>query len=151
MKRHTPQRKLIALSLDEACGPIWAADPVVVTETMNPCAIGEADLTWQILPALNSSYDTAAKCTPSGQDDEILINEGNHIPDLPTHSLKLGLGWRAANWLHLGGAVQAFSGQFVQGNGSFQSDSNNWHHEIFVGPGAPRAARVPLHYTFGGK
>ena len=176
-----------------------------------------------LLAANNSSRGTAAECTAGGQDDEILVNKGDRIPGLPTHSLKLGLGWRAANWLRLSGDVQAFSGQFAHGNennqhqsgtstdafgntrdfegagrlpgyailnfnaeanlgkgwqlfgkvnnvfdkrygtvaalaenpfasnGSFQSDSNNWHHETFVAPGAPRAAWVGLRYAFGGK
>jgi outer membrane receptor protein involved in Fe transport len=76
-----------------------------------------------LLAANNSSRGTTAECTGAGQDDEILVRKGNHIPGLPEHSLKLGLAWRATDWLRLGGDVQAFSGQYVRGNENNQHQS----------------------------
>jgi len=69
-----------------------------------------------LLAENNSSRGTAAACTANGQDDEILVKKGNRLPGLPEHSLKLGLSWRATDWLRLGGDVQAFSGQYARGN-----------------------------------
>lgn len=69
-----------------------------------------------LLGANNSSRGTAPECTGSGQDDEILVGKGDKIPGLPTHSLKLGLSWRATDALRLGADVQAFSGQYARGN-----------------------------------
>lgn len=74
-----------------------------------------------ILAENNSSRGTAAQCTAGGQDDEILINKGRHLPGLPSHSAKLGLSWKAIDWLRVGGDVQAFSGQYARGN------ENNQH------------------------
>lgn len=69
-----------------------------------------------LLAENNSSRGTAAACTANGQDDEILVKKGNRLPGLPEHSLKLGLSWRAVDWLRLGGDLQAFSGQYARGN-----------------------------------
>ncbi|WP_153146070.1 TonB-dependent receptor [Dechloromonas sp. H13] len=74
-----------------------------------------------LLSENNSSRGTAPECTANGQDDEILVKPGDRIPGLPTHSLKLGLTWRAADWLRIGGDVQAYSGQYARGN------ENNQH------------------------
>ena len=174
-----------------------------------------------LLAANNSTRGTAAECTGAGQDDEISVKKGNHIPGLPAHSLKLGLAWRTTDWLRLGGDVQAFSSQYVRGNennqhqsgsftdvfgttrsfdgpgkipgyailnvnaearlgggwqlfakvnnvfdkhyatagalavnpfigGAFQSNPDDWHHQTFVAPGAPRAAWLGVRYVFGG-
>ena len=78
-----------------------------------------------ILAENNSTRGTAAECTGGGQDDEIFVKKGNHIPGLPKHSLKLGLAWRATDWLRIGGDVQAFSGQYVRGNENNQHQSGN--------------------------
>ncbi|MBU1365838.1 MAG: TonB-dependent receptor [Gammaproteobacteria bacterium] len=93
-----------------------------------------------LLGANNSSRGTTAECTGAGQDDEILVKKGNHIPGLPTHSLKLGLAWRATDWLRLGGDVQAFSSQYVRGNENNQHQSGtytdlNANTRTFDGPG----------------
>ncbi|PKO93724.1 MAG: TonB-dependent receptor [Betaproteobacteria bacterium HGW-Betaproteobacteria-10] len=69
-----------------------------------------------LLAENNSSRGTAPECTSGGQDDEILVNKGDRLPGLPSHSLKLGLSWQAIDGLRLGGDVQAFSGQTVRGN-----------------------------------
>ena len=74
-----------------------------------------------VLGANNSSRGTAPECTANGQDDEIYVKKGDRLPGLPTHSLKLGLSWKATDWLRLGGDVQAFSGQYARGN------ENNQH------------------------
>ncbi len=78
-----------------------------------------------LLGANNSSRGTAAECTAGGQDDEILVKKGNHLPGLPSHSAKLGLSWKAANWLRIGGDVQAFSGQYARGNENNQHQSGS--------------------------
>ena len=76
-----------------------------------------------LLGANNSSRGTAAECTAGGQDDEILVKKGNHLPGLPSHSAKLGLSWKAANWLRIGGDVQGFSSQYARGNENNQHQS----------------------------
>jgi outer membrane receptor protein involved in Fe transport len=93
-----------------------------------------------LLAENNSSRGSAAECTANGQDDEILVSKGNRLPGLPTHSLKLGLGWRAADWLRLGGDVQAFSGQYARGNENNQHQSGTvtdafGNTRTFDGPG----------------
>lgn len=69
-----------------------------------------------ILAENNSTRGTAPECTGSSQDDEILVKKGNRLPGLPSHSVKLGLSWRAADWLRVGGDVQAFSSSYLRGN-----------------------------------
>ncbi|MBL8430091.1 MAG: TonB-dependent receptor [Dechloromonas sp.] len=93
-----------------------------------------------ILAENNSTRGTAAECTGGGQDDEIHVKKGNHIPGLPKHSLKLGLAWRATDWLRIGGDVQAFSGQTVRGNENNQHQSGTYTDALgntrtFDGPG----------------
>lgn len=93
-----------------------------------------------LLAANNSSRGTAPECTANGQDDEILVSKGNRLPGLPTHSLKLGLSWKAADWLRLGGDVQAFSGQYARGNENNQHQSGTTTDALgttrtFDGPG----------------
>jgi len=93
-----------------------------------------------LLGANNSTRGTAAACTGAGQDDEILVRKGDHIPGLPKHSLKLGLAWRATDWLRLGGDVQAFSSQYVRGNENNQHQSGTYTDALgstrtFEGPG----------------
>lgn len=93
-----------------------------------------------LLGANNSTRGTAAECTGAGQDDEILVKKGNRLPGLPEHSAKLGLSWRATDWLRLGGDVQAFSSQYVRGNENNQHQSGtytdiNGNTRTFAGPG----------------
>ncbi|MBK7646389.1 MAG: TonB-dependent receptor [Betaproteobacteria bacterium] len=93
-----------------------------------------------LLGANNSTRGTTAECTGAGQDDEILVKKGNRIPGLPQHSLKLGLAWRATDWLRIGGDVQAFSGQYVRGNENNQHQSGTATDALgstrtFDGPG----------------
>jgi len=93
-----------------------------------------------LLAENNSSRGTAAECTGGGQDDEIYVKKGNRLPGLPTHSLKLGLSWKATDWLRLGGDVQAFSGQYVRGNENNQHQSGTYtdafgNVRTFSGPG----------------
>jgi len=78
-----------------------------------------------LLAANNSTRGTTAECTGAGQDDEILVRKGNHIPGLPEHSLKFGLAWHVTDWLRLGGDVQAFSSQYVRGNENNQHQSGS--------------------------
>uniref|UniRef100_Q47H97 TonB-dependent receptor n=1 Tax=Dechloromonas aromatica (strain RCB) TaxID=159087 RepID=Q47H97_DECAR len=93
-----------------------------------------------LLGANNSTRGTAAECTGAGQDDEILVKKGNRLPGLPEHSAKLGLSWRATDWLRLGGDVQAFSSQYVRGNENNQHQSGtytdiNGNTRTFAGSG----------------
>jgi outer membrane receptor protein involved in Fe transport len=93
-----------------------------------------------LLGANNSSRGTSAACTAGGQDDEILVKKGNHLPGLPTHSLKLGLSWQAVGWLRIGGDVQAFSSQYARGNENNQHQSGTTTDSLgntrtFDGPG----------------
>jgi outer membrane receptor protein involved in Fe transport len=74
-----------------------------------------------LLAENNSSRGTAAACTASGQDDEILVKSGDRLPGIPEHSLKLGLRWHAAPGWRLGADVVAFSSQYLRGN------ENNQH------------------------
>jgi len=76
-----------------------------------------------LLAQNNSSRGTAAECTVNGQDDEIRVSQGDRLPGLPSHSLKLALSWKAADWLRLGSDVQAFSGQYAHGNENNQHQS----------------------------
>lgn len=79
-----------------------------------------------LLAENNSTRGTAPECTGAGQDDEIYVQKGNRIPGLPEHSFKLGLVWRAADWLRLGGDLQAFSGQYLRGNENNQHQSGTY-------------------------
>lgn len=79
-----------------------------------------------LLAENNSSRGTAPECTAGGQDDEIYVKKGNRLPGLPTHSLKLGLSWKATDWLRVGGDMQAFSGQYVRGNENNQHGSGTY-------------------------
>jgi len=93
-----------------------------------------------LLGANNSSRGTTAECTAGGQDDEILVKKGNHLPGLPAHSAKFGLSWRVADWLRIGGDVQAFSGQYARGNENNQHQSGTatdafGNTRTFDGPG----------------
>lgn len=93
-----------------------------------------------LLAANNSSRGTAGACTAGGQDDEIEVQKGNRIPGLPEHSFKLGLIWRANDWLRIGGDMQAFSSQFLRGNENNQHQSGTTtdafgNVRTFSGPG----------------
>jgi iron complex outermembrane receptor protein len=93
-----------------------------------------------VLAENNSSRGSTAECTAGGQDDEILINKGKHLPGLPSHSAKFGLSWKASNWLRIGGDLQAFSGQYARGNENNQHQSGSatdafGNTRTFDGPG----------------
>lgn len=79
-----------------------------------------------LLGANNSTRGTAPECTAAGQDDEIYVKKGDRLPGLPAHSLKLGLSWKAADWLRLGGDVQAFSSQYARGNENNQHQAGTY-------------------------
>lgn len=93
-----------------------------------------------LLAANNSTRGTDPACMVGGQDDEILVRKGDRLPGLPEHSLKLGLTWRATDWLRLGGDMQAFSGQYLRGNENNRHQSGtftdaNGNTRTFDGPG----------------
>ncbi|MBR0568754.1 TonB-dependent receptor [Azoarcus sp. L1K30] len=69
-----------------------------------------------LLAADNSSRGQATACTANGQDDEILVGKGDHLPGIPAHSLKLSLAWQATSALRLITDVVGFSSQYVRGN-----------------------------------
>jgi len=79
-----------------------------------------------LLSANNSTRGTAPQCTAGGQDDEIYVHKGDRLPGLPAHSLKLGLSWKAADWLRLGGDIQAFSSQYARGNENNQHQAGSF-------------------------
>jgi outer membrane receptor protein involved in Fe transport len=93
-----------------------------------------------LLAANNSTRGTAPECTGGGQNDEIYVQKGNRLPNLPTHSLKFGLSWRSNDWLRLGSDVQVFSGQFARGNENNQHQAGSatdafGNTRTFDGPG----------------
>ena len=47
------------------------------------------------------------------------------------------------------GTVAALAENPFDSNGAFQNNSDNWKHETFIAPGAPRAAWVGVRYRFG--
>jgi outer membrane receptor protein involved in Fe transport len=96
-----------------------------------------------LLGANNSSRGTAPECTANGQSDEILVRPGDHLPGLPTHSLKLGLSWQAADWLRLGGDVQAFSGQYARGNENNQHQAGSATDTFGTTRNFEGAGRIP--------
>lgn len=55
--------------------------------------------------------------------EQIRIRSGDRIPNIPAQSFKLGLNWRATDWLELGSTVTTYSGVYVRGN------ENNKHDE----------------------
>ncbi|AXS80485.1 TonB-dependent receptor [Dechloromonas sp. HYN0024] len=85
-----------------------------------------------LLAANNSSAGSAAECPAS---DEIFVRKGDQMPGLPNHSLKLGLSWRAVDWLRIGGNVQAFSGQIARGNENNQHQAGTVAGQAFEGDG----------------
>lgn len=85
-----------------------------------------------LLAANNSTAGTSAACPAS---DEIEVSKGDQIPGMPNHSLKLGLSWRALDWLRVGGNVQAFSSQYARGNENNQHQAGTVGGETFLGAG----------------
>lgn len=61
----------------------------------------------------NSSAETSAACTG---DDEIEVRQGDHLPGLPAHTLKLSLDLQATPSWSVGAQVRAQSKQYVRGN-----------------------------------
>lgn len=82
------------------------------------------DATYRSEACLLSAANSTAGSDPACAGDEIRVRKGNRLTGLPEHSLKLGLAWRAADWLRVGGDLQAFSGQYVRGNENNQQDGN---------------------------
>ncbi len=85
-----------------------------------------------LLAANNSTAGTSAACPAS---DEIQVSKGDQIPGMPNQSLKLGLSWRALDWLRVGGNVQAFSSQYARGNENNQHQAGTVGGETFLGDG----------------
>lgn len=85
-----------------------------------------------LLAENNSTRGTDAACSA---DDEIRVKAGDRLPGLPAHSLKLGLMWRATDWLRLGSDVQAFSEQYVRGNENNRHQAGTANGRSFEGAG----------------
>ncbi len=66
----------------------------------------------------NSSQD------PSCGVDNIRVTSGDRIPGIAEHSFKLGVNWRATQWLTLGSDIVTHSGVFVRGNENNEHDEN---------------------------
>ncbi len=56
--------------------------------------------------------------------DSIRIQSGDRIPGIAEHSFKLGLNWRATDWLTLGSDVVTHSGVYVRGNENNDHDDH---------------------------
>lgn len=56
--------------------------------------------------------------------DSIRVTSGDRIPGIAEHSFKLGLNWRATDWLTLGSDVVTHSGVYVRGNENNEHDEN---------------------------
>jgi outer membrane receptor protein involved in Fe transport len=69
-------------------------------------------------------------------------------------NLDLGAGWelfgRVNNLFDKRyGTAAALAENPFDSNGAFQNNSDNWKHETFIAPGAPRAAWLGIRYRFG--
>jgi len=96
-----------------------------------------------LLGANNSTRGTAPECTAAGQDDEIYVKKGDRLPDLPAHSLKLGLSWKAVDWLRLGGDIQAFSSQYARGNENNQHQAGTYTDSLGTTRTFDGAGKIP--------
>lgn len=127
------QRQGLELGLKGAAGRVdWHVDYSWLKATFGSDAC--------LLAENNSTRGSSAACTAGGQDDEILVQQGNRIPGLPEHSVKIGLAWRANDWLKLGGDIQAFSSQYARGNENNQHQAGTvtdvyGNTRTFTGPG----------------
>lgn len=61
---------------------------------------------------------------PSCGVDNIRVQSGDRIPGIAEHSFKLGVNWRATDWLTLGSDVITHSGVYVRGNENNEHDEN---------------------------
>jgi len=61
---------------------------------------------------------------PSCGADNIRVQSGDRIPGIAEHSFKLGVNWRATDWLTLGSDVVTHSGVYVRGNENNEHDEN---------------------------
>ena len=84
-----------------------------------------------VLAENNSTAGDDSRCG----SDEIRVSPGDRIPGLPAHSFKIGLSWKALDWLRLGGDLQAFSSQYVRGNENNKHRAGNSGGETFEGSG----------------
>ena len=85
-----------------------------------------------LLAENNSTRGTDAACPA---DDEIRVKSGDRLPGLPEHSLKIGLSWRATDWLRIGSDIQSFSSRYVRGNENNQHQSGTVNGRTFEGAG----------------
>jgi len=94
----------------------WRADYAHVRATFasGACIVSEN----------NSSRGTSTDCSPADPanpggvvgDDLIAVRPGNRLPNVPDHSVRLAVAWRASDTWRVGAEVVAFSSQFVRGN-----------------------------------
>lgn len=113
------RRQGIEFGLSDEQGPFdWRMDYTYLHATFQDSAC---------ILAENNSTEGEGGCL----DGEIRISNGDHLPALPKHNLKLGLDWNVNDRLRVGTTVLAYSEQYVRGN------ENNRHkpNDEFEGSG----------------
>lgn len=123
------RRQGIELGLDGRHGAYdWYASYTLLDATFRSAAC--------LLAENNSTAGSDAACAA----DEIRVQRGDRLPNLPRHTLKLGVSWKPAGGVRLGADMQAFSSQYVRGN------ENNRHQAggDFLGSGS-----LPGYAVFG--
>lgn len=99
---------------------------VLATFRSSACLLGDG----------NSSQGQSAACTAGGQTNEILVQPGNHIPGIPEHNLKIGIGWDVSDRVNLFADFVGYSSQYVRGNENNQHLAGvNAFGDTFLGSG----------------
>jgi iron complex outermembrane recepter protein len=87
-----------------------------------------AGYTWVDATYRSSECIVSAENSEAGNQgcgaDNIRVESGDKIPGIAEHSFKLGLNWRAADWLTLGSDVVTHSGVYARGNENNDHDEN---------------------------
>lgn len=87
-----------------------------------------AGYTWVDATYRSSECVVSQENSTAGQGgcdaDSIRVESGDRIPGIAEHSFKLGLNWRATDWLTLGSDVVTHSGVYVRGNENNEHDEN---------------------------
>jgi outer membrane receptor protein involved in Fe transport len=100
------------------------------------------DATYQS-PALIVSPNNSSRGTaPGTAEDEILVQPGDRIPNVPRHQLKLAGRWQASRRMAVDLALLAYSGQYLRGNENNQHQAGEFAGRTYHGSG--RAAGYAL-------
>lgn len=87
-----------------------------------------AGYTWVDATYRSSECIVSAENSEAGNQgcgaDNIRVESGDRIPGIAEHSFKLGLNWRATDWLTLGSDVVTHSGVYVRGNENNDHDDH---------------------------